>query len=76
MATAASKGFWVECLRYSQSLRLKSLGARADHSLMVFTVLFMYPGMGVSYGIASTTCKLQQGEKMRENRFGGKRCPS
>lgn len=26
---------------YSQSLRLKSLGARADHSLMVFTVLFM-----------------------------------
>lgn len=27
--------------QHSQSLKLKSLGARADHSLMVFTVLFM-----------------------------------
>lgn len=33
------------------------MGAFADHSLMVFTVLFLYPGTGVSYGMARTTCK-------------------
>lgn len=62
-----------KCLRYSQSLRLKSLGARADHSLMVFTVLFMYPGMGVSYGIASTTCN--SGEKCGRTGLGVKGDP-
>lgn len=47
---------------YSQSLRLKSFGARADQRRMVLTVLFIYPGTGVSYGRARTTCgiKLKQ----------------
>jgi hypothetical protein len=40
---------------YSQSLRLKSLGALADQRRMVLTVLFIYPGTGVSYGRARTT---------------------
>lgn len=43
--------------QHLHSWRLKSLGAFADHSLIVFTVLFLYPGTGVSYGIARTTCK-------------------
>jgi len=34
--------------QHLHSWRLKSLGAFADHSLMVFTVLFLYPGTGVS----------------------------
>lgn len=41
---------------------------------MVFTVLFMYPGMGVSYGIANTTCKrrsVSAVRKLRERSFLG-----
>lgn len=34
--------------QHLHSWRLKSLGAFADQSLMVFTVLFLYPGTGVS----------------------------
>lgn len=34
--------------QHLHSWRLKSLGALADQSLMVFTVLFLYPGTGVS----------------------------
>ncbi len=46
---------WFSVVNGSQSRRLKSLGARADHKRIVFTVLFMYPGIGVSYGMARTT---------------------
>lgn len=34
--------------QHLHSWRLKSFGALADQSLMVFTVLFLYPGTGVS----------------------------
>lgn len=35
---------------------------------MVFTVLFMYPGMGVSYGIANTTCERRSASAVRKLR--------
>ena len=37
---------------YSQNESLNSPGALADQSLMVLTQLFLYPGIGLSYGIA------------------------
>ena len=37
---------------YSQKLRLKLDGALQDHSLIVLTQLFRYPGTGLSYGMA------------------------
>lgn len=41
---------------YLQKCRLKLLGALADHRRMVLTVLLPYPGIGLSKGIANTTC--------------------
>ena len=40
-----------------QNLRSKLFGALQDHSLIVFTVLLPYPGIGLSYGMANTTLK-------------------
>lgn len=56
---------------YSQSLRLKSLGARADQRRMVFTVLFRYPGTGVSYGRARTTCGMKPKQLLTVAHIGG-----
>ena len=56
---------------YSQSLRLKSLGARADQRRMVLTVLFRYPGTGVSYGRARTTCGVKPKQLLTVAHVGG-----
>ena len=41
---------------YLQNFKLKLFDDLADHSRIVLTTLFPYPGMGESYGSAKTSC--------------------
>lgn len=59
-----------EPMLYSQSLRLKSF-RRADQRRMVLTVLFRYPGTGVSYGRARTTCGVKPKQLLTVAHIGG-----
>ena len=50
-----------------QNLRLNSTGDLADQSRNVFTTLFPYPGTGLSYGIANTTCRCNKHTKSQHH---------